>query len=205
MDDRQPPLEHYFSPTRKEAFTKDFIHYLNTSLLEVKHGKLDLDLYLVFIMSFQFVGPLLEIPLERELVLFYRILEERYEVDDIDIHMHFSRDEDESDTSTENDENNVMVEEKEALTAFRNELDESYNGRREVKEPVQKRLKQDGIASIMKWQEKKGLPELAEAFGRSIVIPSFFSYTDKKLTGFYRQTTEGIHYEVEVPDFDEEE
>ena len=48
----------------------------------------------------------------------------------------------------------------------------------------------------------KEIPELAEAFGRSIVIPSFFSYSDKKLTAFYRSATEGIMYEIAVPDFD---
>ncbi len=54
----------------------------------------------------------------------------------------------------------------------------------------------------MKWQQLKGIPELAEAFGRSIVIPSFFTFADKKLTSFYRRTTEGINYEVAVPDFE---
>jgi hypothetical protein len=54
----------------------------------------------------------------------------------------------------------------------------------------------------MKWQELKGVTELAEAFGRCVVIPVLFSFTDKKMLGFYRQTTEGIQYEVEVPEFD---
>ena len=53
----------------------------------------------------------------------------------------------------------------------------------------------------MKWQKVKGIPELAEAFGRSIVIPSFFSFIDKKLISFYRKTTGGIAYEVAVPEF----
>ncbi len=204
IDKRQPPLEHYFSPTRKEAFIKDFIHYLNSSLLEVKHGNLGLDLYLVFAMSFQFIGPLLEIPLERELVLFYRILDERYDVDELDFNIHFSVEEHEP-SSVDDDSKNTMVGEEDALAAYKNELDESYEGRREVKETVQKRLKQDATTAIMKWQQLKGIPELAEAFGRSIVIPSLFSFADKKLLKFYRSTTEGISYEVAVPDFDEEE
>ena len=47
----QPPLENYFSPTRKEQFIKDYIHYLNSELLESKHGYLDKDLFLMFVLS----------------------------------------------------------------------------------------------------------------------------------------------------------
>ncbi len=65
-----PLLENYFSPTKKEAFIKDFLHYLNTGLLEAKHGELNSDKYLVFILSFQFTAPLLEISAEKELGLF---------------------------------------------------------------------------------------------------------------------------------------
>lgn len=202
IDERQPPLEHYFSPSRREAFIKDFVHYMNSSLLELKNYNLDLELYLVFAMSFQFISPLLEIPLERELVLFHRILDARYDVENLDINLHFSTAEHEPAEGSEDSEF-TMINEEEALSAFRKELNESYTGRREVKEAVQKRLKQDGISAIKKWQQMKGLPELAEAFGRSIVIPSFFSYSDKKLTNFYRQNTRGIHYEVAVPDFDD--
>jgi hypothetical protein len=188
----QPSLEHYFSPTRKEMFIKDYLHYLNTSLLDAKHGHLDLDLYLVFVLSFQFTIPLLEIPVGKELDLFYHILEQHYKVDDLDINLHFTTDEPEE----------GMVAEEDALLSFRNELENSYDGRREVKESVQKRLKQDGIRAIMNWQQAKGIPELAEAFGRSIVIPSFFSFIDKKLIEFYRETSRGIRYEVAVPDFE---
>ncbi len=70
LDGNQPALEQYFSPTRREHFVKDYIHYLNSSLLETKHGNLDMNLYLVFVLSFQFVAPLLEIPAEKELRLF---------------------------------------------------------------------------------------------------------------------------------------
>jgi len=136
------------------------------------------------------------------LVLFYRILEEKYEVDDLDINLHFRMGEDESESLEISKSKKGVVKEDEALSSFRQELENSYEGRREVKETVQKRLKQDGMEAIMKWQQMKGIPELAEAFGRSIVIPSFFSFTDKKLLGFYRQNTAGISYEVAVPDFE---
>ena len=186
----RPPLEHYFSPTRKDSFVKEYVHYLNSSLLEAKHGYLDLDLYLMFLLSFQFTAPLLEIPSEKEIGLFYRILEQKYKVDELDINLRF--------TSDEHAEG--MVGEEEALSAFRQELENSYEGRREVKETVQKRLKQDGIEAIMKWQQEKGIPQLAEAFGRSIVIPSFFSFADKRLVSFYESATDGISYEVSIPD-----
>ena len=54
---KKPPLEHYFSPTKKEAFIKEFLHYLNSGLLEAKHGSMDRVLYLAFILSFQFTAP----------------------------------------------------------------------------------------------------------------------------------------------------
>ena len=191
----RPPLEHYFSPTRKEQFIRNYIHYLNSSLLKAKQGYLDTDLYLVLVLSFQFVAPFLEIQAEKELVLFYRILQQKYGLESPDINLHFTTDEFEE----------GMMGEEEAMQAFRDELDNSFEGNREVKESVQKRLKQDGIEAIMKWQRTHELPELAEAFGRSIVIPSFFTYRDKKLVDFYRRTTTGISYEVAVPDLEEEE
>jgi len=203
VDGRQPPLENYFSPTRKAHFVKDYIHYLNSSLLEAKNKKLDQNLYLVFVLSFQFIAPLLEIPTERELVLFYRILENRYEVEDLDINLHFSMGDREPMDPEAASSEKVIVGEEDALASFRDELENSYQGRRDVKEIVQKRLKHDGIESIKKWQQSKGLPELAEAFGRSIVIPSFFSFTDKKLVKFYRQSTLGISYEVDVPELEQ--
>jgi hypothetical protein len=188
----QPPLEHYFSPTRKEMFIKDYLHYLNTSLLEAKHGRLDLDLYLVFVLSFQFTSPLLEIPVKKELDHFYHILEHHYGVNNLDINLHFTTDEIEE----------GMMAEEDALLSFRQELDYSYEGKRELRESIQKRLKQDGIEAIMRWQHTKAIPELAEAFGRCIVIPAFFSFVDKKLVGFYRKTTGNIRYEVAVPEFE---
>lgn len=187
--EEKPQLEHYFSPTKKEQFIKDFLHYLNTGLLDAKHGKLDLDKYLAFILSFQFTAPLLEIPSEKELGLFYRILAKNYQVDDLDLNLHFSKESRES----------GMVSEQEALNAFRDELEDAYNGLREVKEGVQKKLKQDAIESIMLWQKDKSNAALAEAFGRSIVIPSFFSFTDKKTMKFYRGATHGITYRAAVP------
>jgi len=192
IQNNQPTLEHYFSPTRKDQFIKDYLHYLNSSLLDAKHGHLDIDLYLVFVLSFQFTIPLLEIPLGKELDLFCHILEHHYNMNDIDINLHFTTDEFEE----------GMVDEESALLSFRNELEISYDGRREVKESVQKRLKQDAISAIMKWQQSKEIPQLAAAFGRSIVIPSFFSFMDKKLIKFYRNTSRGIRYEVAVPDFE---
>ena len=41
--------------------------------------------------------------------------------------------------------------------------------------------KNDAISSIMEWQREQSISSLAEAFGRSIVIPSFFSYADRRL------------------------
>lgn len=186
----KPQLEHYFSPTKKTQFIKDFLHFLNTGLLDAKHGKLDLEKYLAFILSFQFTAPLLEIPSEKELGIFYRILEKNYQVEDLDLNLHFSRESRES----------GMVSEQEALNAFRDELEDAYNGLREVKEGVQKKLKQDAIESIMLWQKDKSNAALAEAFGRSIVIPSFFSFTDKKTMKFYRAATHEITYRVAVPE-----
>jgi len=191
IEKNQPPLEYYFSPSRRDMFVKDYLHYLNSSLLDAKHGHLDLDLYLVLVLSFQFTSPLLEIGVEKEMDKFVHILERHYNVNELDINLHFTTDELEE----------GMVSEEAALLSFSRELEYSYDGRREVKETVQKRLKQDGISAIMKWQQEKSIPELAEAFGRSIVIPSFFSFIDKKLVEFYRQTSRGIRYEVAVPDF----
>ena len=186
----KPQLEQYFSPTKKEQFIKDFLHYLNTGLLEAKHGNLDLDKYLAFILSFQFTAPLLEISTEKELGIFYRILEKNYEVESLDLNLHFSRESRES----------GMISEQEALNAYRDELEDAYSGLREVKEGVQKRLKQDAIEAIMSWQKEKSNTALAEAFGRSVVIPSFFSFMDKKTLRFYRAATQGITYRVAVPE-----
>jgi len=186
----RPQLEHYFSPTKKEAFIKDYLHYLNSGLLDAKHGKLDMDIYLVFVLSFQFIAPLLEIPAEKELGNFYKMLQKTYEIEDIDLNLHFSKEQHKS----------GMVSEQEAINTFRDELEDTYNGIREVKESVQKRLKMDGIESIMLWQKEKSIPALAKAFGRSIVIPSFFSFMDKKMVRFYRGTTHGITYRVAVPE-----
>ena len=188
--DKRPPLEHYFSPTKREVFIKDYLHFLNSGLLEAKHGKLDLDQYLVFILSFQFTAPLLEIPTEKELGIFYRILQKNYRVEEIDLNLHFSKDQ----------HAGGMVSEQEAINTFRDELEDAYHGIREVKESVQKRLNKDAIESIMKWQREKSITALAEAFGRSIVIPSFFSFMDKRTIKFYRGTSQGITYRVAVPE-----
>lgn len=186
----KPPLEHYFSPTKKEAFIKEFLHYLNSGLLDAKHGSLDKDQYLAFVLSFQFTAPLLEIQAEKELGLFFRILQKTYKVEELDMNLHFSMDEYEGE----------MVGEKEALDAFRSEVGDYYGEDREVRESVQGRLKKDAIGAIMEWQREKEIPQLAEAFGRSIVIPSFFSFNDKKMLRFYRQNTDCITYRVAVPE-----
>jgi hypothetical protein len=186
----KPPLEHYFSPTKKEIFIKEFLHYLNTGLLDARHGNLDSNQYLVFVLSFQFTSPLLEIPSEKELGLFYRILQKTYRVENADLNLHFGTEEYEGE----------MVGEKEALEAFRHELSETYSGAREVKESVQRRLKTDALGAIAQWQHEQALPALAEAFGRSIIIPSFFSFTDKRLVTYYRKNTSGITYRVSIPD-----
>ena len=186
----RPPLEHYFSPTKKEAFIKDFLHYLNTGLLEAKHGELNSDKYLVFILSFQFTAPLLEISAEKELGIFYKILQKNYQVEEIDLNLHFSME----------SRKIGMVSEQEAINSFRDELEDAYKGIREVKESVQKRLKYDANEAIMQWQKEQNITSLAEAFGRSVVIPSFFSFLDKKTLKFYRATTQGITYRVAVPE-----
>jgi len=186
----KPPLEHYFSPTKKESFKKKYLHYINTGLLEAKHGKLDSDQYLAFVLSFQFTAPLLEVPAEKELGLFFKILQNTYGVEEVDLNLHFGTDEYEGE----------MVGEKEALEAFRIEVEDYFGEAREVKESVQKRLKKDAIKSIMDWQREQSIPVLAEAFGRSIVIPSFFSFKDNKLLQFYRANTMGIMYKVAVPE-----
>lgn len=186
----KPRLEHYFSPSRKAHFIQEFLHYLNTGLLEAKQGKLHREQYLAFLLSFQFIAPLLEIPSEKELGIFYRILQKKYQVDEVDLNLHFSMEQYEG----------KMVGEKEAMKAFRNEVDEYFGESREVKTSVQKRLKKDAINSIIVWQREQSIPELAEAFGRTIVIPSFFSFTDRKLLNFYRRNTEGITYRVAIPE-----
>ena len=48
--------------------------------------------------------------------------------------------------------------------------------------------------------KEKSNAALAKAFGRSIVIPSFFSFMDKKTLKFYRAASQGITYRVNVPD-----
>ena len=198
----RPLLDHYFSPTRREQFIDDYIKFLDSSLFEAKQGNMDTDLYLLFVLSFQFVAPLLDIPAEKELVQFYRILEKKYSVEELDINLHFATEEYEPGTASEEEVKKTIIKETEAVQSFRLVLDESYTGRREVKESVEKRLKQDGIKAIMEWQRSSDLPSLAEAFGRCIVIPAFFEYIDKKLLDFYRRTTEGIQYQVAVPEFE---
>lgn len=186
----KPTLEHYFSPSKKEHFIKEFLHYLNTGLLEARKGYLDREQYLAFLLSFQFTSPLLEIPAEKELGLFYRTLQKIYRVEEIDLNLHFSMEQYEG----------RMVGEKEALEAYRSEVEDYFGDSREVKTSVRKRLKRDAIASIMSWQKEQNIPVLAEAFGRAIVIPSFFSCSDRKLIQFYRGNTGGITYRVAVPD-----
>lgn len=187
---KRPTLEHYFSPTKRALFIKDFLHYLNTALLEAKHGGLDREHYLALILLFQFSAPLLEIHTEKELVLFYRILQKTYLVEEPDLNLHFGMEQYEGE----------MTGEKEALEAFRNEMKEFYRDSGEVKESVQKRVRKDAVDSILQWQREQDLPALAEAFGRAIVIPSFFLFKDKRVVHFYRQTTGGITYRVAVPD-----
>ena len=79
-------------------------------------------------------------------------------------------------------------------------MEEYFGEALEVKESVQKRLKKDAIQSIIDWQREQSIPLLAEAFGRSIVIPSFFSFKDNKLIQFYRANTQGIMYQVALPE-----
>ena len=110
----KPPLEHYFSPTKKESFIKKFLHYLNTGLLEAKHGNLDNEQYLAFVLSFQFTAPLLEIPAEKELGRFYRILQNTYGVEEVDLNLHFGTGEYEG----------TLVGEKEALEGHARALPE---------------------------------------------------------------------------------
>lgn len=187
---KKPPLEHYFSPTKKEAFIKDYLRFLNSGLMDAKQQGLDTDQYVLFILSFQFVAPLLEIPAEKEFGLFFRILEKWYNVEELDLNLHFS---------TEHHEKGTMSEQ-EAINAFRDELEDRYKGIRQVKESVHGRLRKDAIAAIMKWQKDKSIPSLAEAFGRTVVIPSFFNFMDKRMIRFYRGTTQGITYRVAVPE-----
>jgi hypothetical protein len=142
------------------------------------------------VLSFQFTAPLLEIPAEKELGLFFRILQNTYGVKELDLNLHFGTEDHDSD----------MVGEKEALEALRHDLEDSFGGSREVKESVRKRIKKDAVKSILDWQREKSIPTLAEAFGRSIVIPSFFSFRDHKLLQFYRTNTVGIMYRVTVPE-----
>jgi len=186
----KPPLEHYFSPTKRASFIKKFLHYLNTGLLEAKHGQMDAEQYLAFVLSFQFTAPLLEIAAEKELGLFFRILQHTYGVKELDLNLHFGTEDHES----------HMVGEKEALEALRHELEDYFGESRDVKKSVRKRVKKDAIKSILDWQREKSIPTLAEAFGRSIVIPSFFSFRDHKLSQFYRANTVGIMYQVAVPE-----
>ena len=186
----RPMLEHYFSPTKKGEFIKEFLHYINTQLLEAKHGNMEMDRYLVLVFSFQFIAPLLEIPTEKEFGLFYRILQKNYKVEEIDLNLHFG---------TEELQEGVVGEE-EALKSFRHELRDTYEGTREIRERVQKQIKKDAIEAIMAWQHEKTLPRLATAFGRSVIVPAFFSCINRRLTAFYRETTGGVTYQVAVPE-----
>jgi len=185
----RPLLEHYFSPTKKDAFIKDFLHYLNTLLLDARHGNLDQDRYVALVLTFQFTAPLLEIPAEKEFGLFFKILQKNYGVEEIDLNLHFSAPDDQGD-----------LKEQEAVKTYRDELRETYEGNREIKESVQKRVKKDAIDTIMAWQQEKNLPRLAAAFGRSVVIPVFFSCSNRRLIDFYKGTTGGVTYQVAVPE-----
>ena len=183
-------MEQYFSPTKKETFIKEFLHYLNTQLLEARHGQLTSEGYLVFVLSFQFTAPMLKIAAEKELGLFYRILQKNYHVEEIDLNLHFASGE----------EGDGMVGERQALEIFRHELQETYDGSRELREIARRKIKQDAIEAIMEWQKERSLPALAEAFGRSIVIPSFFSFSDHRMEKFYRNSTGDITYRICMPD-----
>jgi len=197
-----PALEYYFSPTKKVQFERDYVHYLNTLMLEVKHGNLDQDLYLVFVLSFQFICPLLGLEVQKERDRFLNLLEQRYGVENPELDLQFGAGDqiEEEASDEENESGSLRISEDEALRIYTDELDSSYNGRREFRESIQQRVKMDGIKAVMHWQQHKDFPELAEAFGRAIVIPSFFSMRDKKLAGFYRNNTPGIKYEVEIPE-----
>jgi len=185
----KPQLEHYFSPTKKESFIKEFLHYINTLLLQAKNGSMDRDMYVVLLLTFQFTAPLLEISAEKEFGLFYRILEKNYDVEDVDMNIHFATGDQES-----------LLDEDQAVRHYREELKETYEGSREIKESVQKRVKKDAIGAIMAWQEERTLPKLAAAFGRTVVIPAFFSCTNRRLIEFYRETTGEITYRVGIPE-----
>lgn len=185
----RPLLEHYFSPPKKGRFIKDFLHYINTLLLDGKHGNMDSDTYLVLVFSFQFVAPLLEISAEKEFGLFYRILREVYHIDEVDLNLHFGTE----------DLPEGVTSEQEALQHYRLELRESYHGSREIKETVQKRIKKDAIEAIMSWQGERSMPGLAKAFGRSVVIPAFFNCTSRRLVSFYKEITGGVTYQVAIP------
>ncbi len=54
----KPILEYYFSPTKNETFIQDFLHYLNSSLLDAKHGVILIAIMMIQTASMgQFRGP----------------------------------------------------------------------------------------------------------------------------------------------------
>lgn len=187
---KHPSLDNYFSPTKKERFEHNYKHFLNSELLEAKHGNMDKNQYVMFVLSFQFTAPLLGIQTAKEFGKFYDTLQQTYAITEPDLSLLFSTDEQYED----------RVSQEEVLAAYQDELDTSYTGVREVKSGVQKRLKKDGMNAIFDWQRDKETASLAVAFGRSIVIPSFFDYVDKRLVSFYERVTDGITYQVGIPE-----
>lgn len=202
-------LEDYFSPEKAHKLNSAFANYLKGEIHNARRGFLNSNHYVSLVLSFQFTAPLLnlidyknengEITAARD--EFYTILKRKYDIIG-QPYMMFKRD------NTFDSEK--IIDESEAMKIYGSDLNENFNGKRDVKDSVHMRLKKDGIDSVKLWlhERKKcisdftwgGALALSEAFGRSIVIPSFFLYKDAKLFDFYKKSADGITYYIAIPE-----
>jgi hypothetical protein len=204
-------LEDYFGHDRSERLSAAFTNYLRGELLAIKRDTIHRDQYVSLALSFEFTARLLGLfkadannAIYLSFLDFQKVLKQKYNTSLPQVKFDF-----EGGTDSEN----KFLGEDEALKDYSNNLDEDFKGNRDVKDLACTKLRNDGIKAVMRWQHyRKELCSqtgsyienckcvLSEAFGRSIVIPAFFSIHDKKLENFYRKSTDDIKYYIEVPD-----
>jgi len=194
-------LEDYFSPAKSGSIEKEFEKYLKHEMYMMKNNDFSRDNYIALTLSFQFTSPLLGLMKQDETGIyvqykkFQKLLKEKYDLSDPRMKFDIREDVPES-----------FLDEHDALDAYSDDLEENFGKDRNIKESVQDRLRQDGNNAVKLWQNKcksqdeASLAALSEAFGRCVVIPTFFSYKDKKLLNFYHESTKNIKYYIEIPE-----
>lgn len=185
-----PPLADYFSPTRTQRFMEDYREFLRTMTYRTRQAELGEEGYVAMALSLQFTAPLLGIEASGELRGFCEALSKTYGIREPDLSLRFLGDEPEE----------GAWDEFSALHAYASQLQDAYKAKRSASHAAQAKVKRDGIEAVMTYQRERTLGALAEAFGRSVVVPAFFEYKDKRLVGFYRSVTEGVRYSLCVPE-----